>query len=149
MLRMHRQPARKCITRDTIRISLDSGTMAAYIEQRRDRTVAISGKKPTVADLRHAKAIERLLNERRWSLRQLSVAAGLDRTSLHRILSGENAGIKSLQRVADAFGVDISELFPPPPPVAVNAPKPDPTKKDSLAEMMKAMMALMSERHGE
>lgn len=53
-----------------------------------------------------------LRTERGWSQEKLALTADLDRTYLPGIEKGErNVSITVIQKIADAFKVDIIELF--------------------------------------
>jgi transcriptional regulator with XRE-family HTH domain len=58
------------------------------------------------------KKVKFLRTERGWSQEKLALTADLDRTYVPGIEKGErNVSITVIQKIADAFKVDIIELF--------------------------------------
>ncbi|MDR1937994.1 MAG: helix-turn-helix domain-containing protein [Tannerellaceae bacterium] len=54
--------------------------------------------------------IDKLSKERRLSKTDIAKRMGLSRESLYRILSG-NPTLENIQKLADAIGISVSELF--------------------------------------
>lgn len=58
------------------------------------------------------KRVKLLRRQKRWSQEELAAAAGIDKAYLGRVERGEtNIGIENIAEIANALGVDISELF--------------------------------------
>jgi transcriptional regulator with XRE-family HTH domain len=66
--------------------------------------------------------IDRLLKERRLSKTDLAKRMGLSRESLYRILSG-NPTLENIQKLSDAVGVSVSELFEHPQADTITCPQ--------------------------
>jgi transcriptional regulator with XRE-family HTH domain len=70
------------------------------------------GYSAAVPATRWGEAIERLLVERGWSKKQLADKASVRPNTLTNIIThGKPADTATLTRIADAFNVDIAELF--------------------------------------
>lgn len=53
--------------------------------------------------------------ERGWTAADVARAAGLDRATTWRTLSGHTEGVKAVRRIAEALGVPMSDLLLPLP----------------------------------
>lgn len=63
--------------------------------------------------------VQALLAQRGWSQRELAAAAGISPGAVGSILEGESSNLRTVSKVADAFGVDVADLVreeqPPEP----------------------------------
>lgn len=56
--------------------------------------------------------VRRLVKRRGWTLEQVALEASMSRSHFFYVLRGErNPSMLALKKIADAFRVDISELF--------------------------------------
>ena len=72
--------------------------------------------KKTAVDLKRAREfvtnVERLLDQNRWTYAELAVRMGVTRPIVYRMVEGkQNPTDDVLGRVAEAFGVKVSDLF--------------------------------------
>ena len=56
--------------------------------------------------------IKRLRQERKFSLRKLSEAAGVDKVTLIRAERGESVTLNTLEKIAKGLGVEVRDLLP-------------------------------------
>lgn len=66
--------------------------------------------------------IEEILKEKKISKNDLAARLGVRRQTVFHHLTG-NPSLEILQRIADALGVHISELFAPPTCDVITCPK--------------------------
>jgi len=58
--------------------------------------------------------VERLLADRKWTKQDLADHLGVDRSSLSKVIRGQNAAtVRTLERIAEGLGVPLYELFMP------------------------------------
>jgi transcriptional regulator with XRE-family HTH domain len=56
--------------------------------------------------------VRRLVKRRGWTLEQVALEAGMSRSHFFYVLRGErNPSMAALKKIADAFRVDVSELW--------------------------------------
>jgi len=67
-----------------------------------------------------ATIIEQLMEDAGISQRSLSMRAGVGRTSLRRLLAGEDPNLSLLEKVLDVFEYDIDAIPRPLPEFAIN-----------------------------
>ena len=80
----------------------DDGTQSVSADDMaRDRT-PVSG--------RWASALRRLLEERGITQLELAALAGIDKDTVSNIMRGESSSTATLEKLAQALGVDVSEL---------------------------------------
>lgn len=66
--------------------------------------------------------IKQLANERKITLKDLAVQAGITPNRLSRIIHGENPKLSTLQAIADALNVSVSDLIDEEKPEAEYCP---------------------------
>ena len=59
---------------------------------------------------RWAVALRRLLQQNRMTQAELAIRAGLDKNTVANVLRGHSVSTSTLERLAQALGVDVSEL---------------------------------------
>jgi transcriptional regulator with XRE-family HTH domain len=55
--------------------------------------------------------VQALLAQRGWSQRELAAAAGISPGAVGAILEGESPNLRTLAKVATAFGVEVADLM--------------------------------------
>jgi transcriptional regulator with XRE-family HTH domain len=55
--------------------------------------------------------VQSLLAQRGWSQRELAAAAGISPGAVGSILDGESSSLRTVAKVATAFGVDVADLM--------------------------------------
>jgi transcriptional regulator with XRE-family HTH domain len=64
----------------------------------------------SVVSARWASALRRLMEQRRLTQLELSALAGIDKDTVTNIMRGESSSTATLEKLAQALGVDVSEL---------------------------------------
>lgn len=59
-------------------------------------------------------SLRALLRERGLTQQELAQRAGINRSTVRHVLAGGHCSTETLQRIAAALDVDVSELFTPP-----------------------------------
>ena len=67
--------------------------------------------------------IKELLREKKCNVTELADKVGMQRETLSRIINGASTSSDTLQKIADALGVPISELFEHPDTSTIKCPK--------------------------
>ncbi len=55
--------------------------------------------------------VQALLAQRGWSQRELAATAGISPGAVGSILEGESSNLRTIAKVAEAFGVDVADLM--------------------------------------
>ncbi len=55
--------------------------------------------------------VQALLAQRGWSQRELAATAGISPGAVGSILEGESSNLRTIAKVAKAFGVDVADLM--------------------------------------
>lgn len=85
-----------------------------------------SNKKSNSARTLVARKLRYLRFQRGWSQEDLAAASGLHRTYISAVERGAtNISLDNIEKLADAFGLEVYVLFEESPPaLPLNAPKP-------------------------